>query len=121
MADMTADQLSDFRLDIGDPGSVFTDDEIQRLWARAGEALEDADDERQYALTMYYGCRQLLASAVKFVDYTVGQTTEKKEQVFKHLEKMRDYWGKEAQKARGSVVIVATHLTPPSNRDTPYA
>lgn len=75
---LTAIQLSDFRADIGDTGSspAFTDDELQRLYTRAD------DDE---ALARVYAIRQLIAHAAKFSDYTVGQTSERKSQIFDHL------------------------------------
>lgn len=84
MAEMTADQLSDFRKDIGDEDSdnyVFTETEINRLFTRA-----DSDYDRTVILAL----EQLITNAAKFADYTVGQTTERRSQVFDQLVRTLD-------------------------------
>ncbi len=62
---------------------VFTDTELQRFYARAGEDYDKA---------VVIGLRQILAQAAKFFAYTVGQTTYQKQQVREGLEKLLDRW-----------------------------
>ena len=82
---LTADELLDLRGDIGDAGTVevFSDAELQRFYTRAGDT---------YAGAVVYALRQLLMNAAKFSDYTVGQTSEKKSQVFSQLRTMLAGW-----------------------------
>ena len=82
---LTTDELLDLRGDIGDTGAtpVFTDAELQRLYTRSGDT---------YAGTVVYALRQLLVNAAKFTDYTVGQTSEKKSQIFTQLRAMLTGW-----------------------------
>lgn len=85
MTDLTATQLEDFRTDIADTGTppAFTDAELQRLYARAGEI---------YNRAILLSIDQLIVSAAKFADYTQNQSAEKKSQVIAHLLKVRDIW-----------------------------
>ena len=86
---LTSDQLADMQgdLGIGSDEAVFTDAELNRLFARA---------ESGYELAVAMGFRQLMADAAKFNDYTAGQSKESKSQVFEHLEKMFKFWMAEA-------------------------
>lgn len=81
---LTSDELTDLRGDIGDTGAsaVFSDAELQRLYTRA----------TTYEGTVVYALRQLLVNAARFNDYTVGQTSEKKSQVFAQLKAMLAGW-----------------------------
>lgn len=83
MATLTSDEIADFRADIGDTNSAFTDAEIQRLYVRSGESYEGA---------ILLGIDQLLSNAVKLADYTSGESSEKQSQIFANLNKMRDIW-----------------------------
>jgi len=89
MATLSSDQLGDMQGDLGisDDESVFTDDELNRLFTRA-----DGD----YDLGMVYALDQLLMDAAKLNDYMAGSSSEKKSQVFAQLEKMRKLWGTRA-------------------------
>lgn len=86
---LTADQLADFQGDLGitDDESVFTDVELDRLYTRS---------ESSYELAVALGFRQLLADAAKFNDYTAGESSEKKAQVFEHLKDLHKMWGQAA-------------------------
>lgn len=71
--DPTGDQLSDLRADLADTAAspAFSDDEIARLWQRAGGRHER---------TLYLAVRQLLMQANRFHDYALGQgTVDRKE------------------------------------------
>jgi len=114
---LTAQEIADFRADIGDEGYIdpdtsetvytFTNDELNRLSDRAsGNALD--------ARILAY--RQLLANAVKFTNYTAGQTSESREAIFKHLQSMLGIY--EAQR-RGQVGIVGLRRKPPRDVDAP--
>lgn len=86
---LSADQITDFRRDlgIGVDGTVFTDDELNRLYDRAGSG---------YSKAVYLAFRQLLADAAKLNDYQLGSSSETKSQVFKHVKGLMEIWGAQA-------------------------
>jgi hypothetical protein len=90
--------------------AVFTNDELDRLYARA-----DSD----YNTAVYLGWRQLMANAAKFNDYTAGQTEEKKSQVFDHIKAMVDWWQDEARVATNQVRSISLLEVPPRWKDEP--
>jgi len=96
---LSADQLTDIQADlgIGSDASVFTDDELNRLYARA-----DSD----YNLAVFYAIRQILTNAARFHDLTRGDDSDKKQQVFANLEKIYDKWVSET--GGGSPLVTGT-------------
>lgn len=78
MAELTTEQLADLQADLGitDDETVFTDEELNRLFTRADE---DYDTTKAYAL------RQLWTSAAKFTKYTQNASSEDKTSIFKQL------------------------------------
>ena len=86
---LTAAQLTDLQRDIGigSDEAIFTDDELNRLFARTSSA---------YAMTVAYALRQLLVNAARFNDFTKGEDKESKSQIFDHLQKMYELWAAEA-------------------------
>ncbi|KAB2861022.1 MAG: hypothetical protein K8L91_07935 [Anaerolineae bacterium] len=88
----TAQQISDFREDIGDVGSppIFDDDAVNRIYDRAIAAYSDA--ETYEAEMRVIGIRQLLADAAKRVSYKQNQSSENMSDVFKHLKQLLDLW-----------------------------
>jgi hypothetical protein len=111
MATLTADQLTDLRADLGDvPTSTFTDDELHRLYTRA-----DSD----YTQTVVLALRQMVVNAAKFNDYTAGEDTTKKSQIFDHLVKLLAYY--EGKSGSQQVQIVAMRSVPPRDKDEPSA
>lgn len=109
---LTAEQLSDFRADIGDDGSVFTEDELNRLYERASSDYDQA---------IVLALRQLLASAVKLHDYQIAHAMERKSQVFDHLQKLLAYRETTLGTAAQQVRITAFRAVPPRDKDTPNA
>lgn len=105
---LTADQLADFRADIGD--TDYTDDELNRLFTRA------SDD---YNTAVYLAFRQLLADSSRYIDYKVAQTEEKRSQIFDHLQKMVAFWGAESRTAANQVRIVGINEIPPRYKEEP--
>jgi hypothetical protein len=85
VAELTGDQLTLLRADLGDTAtpSAFSDTELQMLWDLA---------EESHARTVLWGFDQLLASAVRFTDYTQNETQEKKSQIRDGLFKLRAIW-----------------------------
>ena len=114
MATLTSAQLADIQgdLGIGTDESVFTDDELNRLYTRA-----DGD----YDLAVYYGYRQLLAQANKFHNYTVGMTRVERNQMRENLANSMEFWKEEARTAGNQVRIVGMLGIPPKNKDVPDA
>ncbi len=108
---LTAEQLSDFRADIGDDGSVFTEDELNRLYERASSDYDQA---------IVLALRQLLASAAKLHDYQIAHAMERKSQV-DHLQKLLAYPETTLGTAAQQVRITAFRAVPPRDKDTPNA
>lgn len=75
---MTPEQRADLRADLGDALApyTFSDAELDRLWARA-----NGDYWRVVVLAL----DQLLATAAREIDYTIGQDSEHASQWFDHL------------------------------------
>lgn len=71
--------VAELRLDLGDTGTppAFTDAELAALLARAGN---------NGRLALSQGLWQLLTQAARLHDYTVGQSDEKRSQVFAQLQ-----------------------------------
>lgn len=115
---LTAEQLARFRRKIADQGTppAFPDDELQDLYT---EAEEDFD------LAVLHAFEELIASTVKFNDYTANQSEEKKSQTFDHLVKVRAIWKAKvdetaaAAKASNQVRIVGLSHVPPRHKDKP--
>jgi hypothetical protein len=108
-------QLSDLRSDLGLPAApgVFTDDELQRNYTRAGESYLGAR-----IITRY----QLLSDAAKRNDYTIGQTSERASQVFAMLWKLqeKDEADYEVENGGNLAQIVALRPVPTTrNADRP--
>jgi hypothetical protein len=101
-------QLSDFRADIGDQSDTpaFTDDEIQRLFERTGG----------YNAAIVLAYEQLLANAVKFVNYTAGRTRVQKEQIYQHLERQLERMKKKGLAPRQ----VGLNPVRPRREDVPH-
>lgn len=65
-----------------DTDTAFTDDELEDIWDEA------AGVEREAVIL----CLEILLSdAAKFNDYTAGQTSEKRGEIFDHLKVMLDH------------------------------
>ena len=111
MADLSADQLTDIRADIGDDGTVFSDAELNRLYTRASS---------DYNTSVVLALRQLLVNASKLNDYRVAQSSENKSQVFAQIQKLLDYWESVAQRKQ-QIKIVGMAAVPPRLKDTPNA
>jgi hypothetical protein len=114
MAALTSDERSDLQGDLGISANqtVFTDNELDRLYTRA-----DGD----YGLTVYYAYRQLLADANKFFDYTAGMTSVRKSQVRDHIKDMLTFWKDEARGSASQVRMVGLVEVPPRTKDEPNA
>ena len=114
MATLTTTQRADLQADLGISAdeTVFTNDELDRLYTRA-----DGD----YETAVYYGYRQLLADANKLFDYQSGMTRMSKAQVREHLRDALELWKGEARSASGQVSIVGALEVPPRSKDKPDA
>jgi hypothetical protein len=111
MTDLTTDQQSDFRADLGVPDdqTVFTDAALNRLYARAAE---------DYNLAVSYGYRQLAAGYATEHDYQAGLTQEKRSQIFDHLNAMAQYYF-DLSSAGDQVRIVGIRRVPPPRKARP--
>jgi hypothetical protein len=110
---LSAEQLADLQGDLGitDDETVFTDAELNRLFTRANE---------NYPGAVFLGYRQLLASAAKFRDYSMGMSSEKRSQIFKHLKDMLEFWRGEVTNAGGQVLLVGLQGVPTHHKDRPW-
>lgn len=102
--------LKDLQGDLGIDASqtVFTDAELERLYTRANSNQD---------LAVYYGFRQLLASANKFFDYTAGLTTEKRSQVRAQLKESCEMWLEEVNQ----VASLGAVGVPTQNKSKPWS
>lgn len=108
MTDMTTEQQADIRADLAIPAAnqtVFTDAEFNRLFTRA---------DGNYDQTVVLALRQLRMNAAKFNDYTAGQTSERKQQIFANLGDMLQYY-------EDTVVNGAQQVMIAGMRPVPYA
>ena len=120
----TAQQITDFREDIGDVGTppVFDDEAIQRLYDRATAAYSDATIYE--AEMRVIGIRQLLLDSAKRVTYKQNQSSENQSDIFKHLKEALDIWtqirnGEIEAQAGGGVGFFALTKTPKRKKDVP--
>ena len=109
---LTAAQRADMQADLGicSDEAVFTDEELDRLYARA-----DSD----YNGAVYLAWRQLMADAAKFNDYTAGQTSERKSQVYDHIKDMVAFWKGESTTGTNQMRILGLNEIPPRWKDAP--
>lgn len=108
---LTSDQLADFRLDIGDDGTVFTDEELNRLYERASDDYESA---------VVLALRQLMAQSSKLRDYKIAQSSESNSQIFDHIKTLLEYHESRIT-ASQQVSIVGMRSVPPRYKDRPDA
>ena len=110
---LTDTQRTDMQGDLGvsDDEAVFSNDELDRLYARA------VDD---YALAIYYGFRQLLAQANKYHKYTAGFASEDLQQVRANLKDSLEEWKEEAKNSANQVMMVGILEVPPRDKDEPW-
>lgn len=109
---LTAEQLADLQADLGisDDEAVFTDEELERLFERAGE---------DYNTAVYLAWRQVLASSARWIDYRVAQTEEKRSQAFAHIKDMIAFWQEESRTVANQALIVGMREVPPRRKDRP--
>lgn len=102
---LTDAQRTDMQADlaISDDESVFTNEELERLFARAGE---------DYSTAVYYGWRQILSGAAKWVDYQVAQTKVSRAQAFDHIKAMVEFWAGESRTTANQVQILGANPVP---------
>jgi mannitol-1-phosphate/altronate dehydrogenase len=106
MAELTTEQLSDLRADIGDQQSphAFTDAELQRNFQRRGE---------HYQKTLILCLEQLLTNTAKFYKFVSGFTRQEQDQIFDNLAKIlklqRDNLSQSNQ-----VILAGLSVIPPS-------
>ena len=108
---LTATQRTDMQGDLGisDDEAVFTNAELDRLYARAGN---------DYNLAVYFGYRQLLAQANKFFNYTEGMTSVQRKQMRDNIASSMEFWKAEA---RVQVRMIGLNPIPPRDKDAPSA
>jgi hypothetical protein len=118
---LTADQLSDLRIDLGIPDDpdVFTDAQLQRIWARVEEDKSSSTEEQQLIHLRLYTLRILRANAAKLYDYRQAASMDYQSQVFKHLDTLQKDWNAELTQGGGQVRVVGMTLVPPRRRETP--
>lgn len=113
---LTSEQLADMQADlgIGADEKVFTDAELNRLFARSSS---------DFNLAVAIGFRQLMADTAKFNDYTAGQSSEKKSQVFDHVKAMYELWLREAGGGLAPLVAgtIVQDFQEPDSTDLEYS
>lgn len=112
MADLDANLTNDMLADLaaGALDDVFSQEELQRLYDRAGG---------DYALAVYYGWRQIYAASSKWVDYAVAQTKVSRSQAAANIAKMLEFWQGEARVAGNQLVSAGMAGVPPTWKQQP--
>lgn len=105
MATLTTEQRTDLLADLDLPTdeTVFTNDELDRLWTRVNTDLGEAN----LAALRVYALRQLVSGAARLFNYTVGQTKVQRRDVRRHLMQDLELWKKEAGLS-GGVIVAGT-------------
>lgn len=108
---LSADQLGDMQADlaISDDETVFTDDELQRLYERADSNYDEA---------LYLAWRQLRNNAAKLTNYTAGMTSEQRRQVFENLQAIVEDYERSAN-GNTQARIVGIRRVPPPVKERP--
>ena len=109
MSSLSATQISDFRLDIADTNSAFSDAEIQRLYTRAGT----------YEGAVVLAFEQLIAAGVagdRFIKYTANETSEDRQAAFDHLYQLKEMWKAKVDGAGTRQTVRMVRLQQPPDR-----
>lgn len=111
MATLTADQLSDFQSDMGisDDETVFTDDELNRLYTRA---------ESDYDAAIILALWQLLVNTAKFFDFVSGFTRQEQDTIFENTHKLFELRRK-MYAGKYQVRIMGLEIIPPYLKSEP--
>lgn len=112
---LTTTQIQRFRRKIGDTNlkPAFDDEAIQDIW-------QEAEEDWDTAVLIAY--EELLGNAWRFADYTQNQSEEKKNQIFKNLERMVDRAQAKVssrKKGRNQVRMGGLKPIPPRRKDVP--
>lgn len=95
------------QLGITDNQNVFTDDELNDYYTRAGDL----------AGAIAIGFEMLRVNAAKLVNYTAGQTSEDQGTLFDRFEKLITYW--RARSSSKTPLILGLRRVPPTNKELP--
>lgn len=112
MTTLTSDQTTDMLFDLaaGDLGDVFSQEELQRLYDRAGG---------DYNLAVYYGWRGIFGDSARWVDYKVAQTSVSRSQAAANILKALELWGNESRTAANQVQILGMNPVPTRYKELP--
>ncbi len=116
----TSTQRTRFRRYFGDPGTVWTDDEIDAIFE---EATEDAPNAVMIQARII-GIDELRMNATKLTNYKQNQSSENQSDIFKALTTMRkelvaEKYDAEEDAAGTSVRVVNTAKRPARTKDYP--
>lgn len=112
MTAITSADRDYIRRKVGDTAAtpLFSDSDLDTIWDDAGENRKQSIVECM---------EELLINAAKFNDYTIGQTSEKKQQIFQNLQMMVDYWRAQVEGAQ-QYKMVGLAPVPERSKDAPY-
>ena len=108
---LSTDQLTIMRAFIADQGAtpVFSDDLLNSLYTF---------NSNQFFLTVAYVFRILQGNSALFNDYTIGQTSESKNQVYKNLEALAQHY-EDWNAKQHQVHITGMRAVPPRRKARP--
>lgn len=108
---MTAIQITNARRLLADKTipPAFSDTELNDYFALAGD---------NYYLAIAFGFRALQADAAKFNQYSIGQTSEHKQQIFDQLAVMATYW-EDWSRSASQFRITGMRSVPPRRKARP--
>lgn len=106
----TETELTRFRRKIGDTAGSLSQPLLEDLWDEA-----NGDEATAVANAIW----MLLTDATRFADYTVGQTSEKKQQIFENLRTLWMDYRVEMRLTGHQPRIVGMRAVPPVWKDVP--
>lgn len=85
-----ADSYARVRRDVGADEDSLPDEQIDEVWAEAGELYSSETAIAAYARVLLL--RGMVILAAKEVDNSVAETEEKASQYYDHLQEQLEYW-----------------------------
>lgn len=112
MTTLSDPQIDDMLADLaaGELDDVFTQEELQRLFDRAGG---------DYNTAVYYGWLQILGNATTWVNYRVAQTQVSRGDAFDHIRVMLDIWQKLALTPANQLISAGINPIPAKHKPRP--
>jgi len=119
--ELTATQISDLHSDLATNATMFSEADLNRLYARVQEDHSGSTERQQLVRLRLYVLRQVLAQAAKLYDYQIAQGVEKRSQVVDHLRNVVMPLWESYLEDQQQIRVSGHRAIPPRRRDLPGA